>query len=266
MPAFPEVAKIKFEGPQVEEPAGLPPLQRRRSGRRQDDEGPLPLQRGLLAHVPRHGQRSVRARHDACGRGKAPVDTVENASQPGPRGLRVHGEAGRAVLLLPRSRRRPRRQDAGRERTRTSTRSSRCSRKNSSGPASSCCGARPTCSATRATCTAPPRACNADAFAYRRGPGEEGPGSDQGTGRRGLHVLGRPRRLSEPVEHRHEARDRSSGRVHAHGRRLRQGDRLHGPVLLRAQAQGADQAPVRLRRRPPASTSSAPTAWPSTSR
>ena len=34
----------------------------------------------------------------------------------------------------------------------------------------------------------------------------------------------------------------------AHGRRLREEDRLHRPVLHRAQAQGADQAPVRLRR------------------
>ncbi len=40
---------------------------------------------------------------------------------------------------------------------------------------------------------------------------------------------------------------------------------FNGPVLLRAQAEGADQAPVRLRRAPPASTSCAPTAWPTTS-
>ena len=31
-----------------------------------------------------------------------------------------------------------------------------------------------------------------------RRPGEEGPGSDQGAGRRGLRVLGRPRRLPDP--------------------------------------------------------------------
>ncbi len=35
----------------------------------------------------------------------------------------------------------------------------------------------------------------------------------------------------------------------AHGGRLRQGDRLHRPVLHRAEAEGADQASVRLRRR-----------------
>ncbi len=65
----------------------------------------------------------------------------------------------------------------------------------------------------------------------------------------GLHVLGRPRRLPDPLEHRHEARVRPPGQLHAHGRRLRQADRLHRPVLFRAQAQGADQAPVRLRLR-----------------
>ena len=83
----------------------------------------------------------------------------------------------------------------------------------------------------------------------RRGPGEEGARSDQGTRRRGLRVLGRPRRLPEPVEHRHEARARSPRQVPPHGRRLRQEDRLHRPVLHRAEAEGADQAPVRFRRR-----------------
>src|SRR5687767_8774643 len=33
----------------------LSPLQRRREGRRQDDEGAPPLRRLLLAHLPRHG-------------------------------------------------------------------------------------------------------------------------------------------------------------------------------------------------------------------
>ena len=39
------------------------------------------------------------------------------------------------------------------------------------------------------------------------------------------------------------------GPVPPHGRRLQEADRLHRHVLHRAQAQGADQAPVRLRRR-----------------
>ena len=38
-------------------------------------------------------------------------------------------------------------------------------------------------------------------------------------------------------------------RLPAHGRRLQEADRLHRHVLHRAQAQGADQTPVRLRRR-----------------
>ena len=83
----------------------------------------------------------------------------------------------------------------------------------------------------------------------RRRPGEEGPGDHQGVGRGGLRFLGRPRRLSDLLEHRHEAGARPSGRLPAHGRRLRPRDRLHRPVLHRAQAEGADQAPVRFRRR-----------------
>ena len=89
---------------------------------------------------------------------------------------------------------------------------------------------------------------NADAFAFAAAQVKKAIEVTKELGGVGLHVLGRPRRLSEPVEHRHEARVRPPGHVHAHGRRLRQADRLQGPVLLRAQAQGADQAPVRLRR------------------
>ena len=83
----------------------------------------------------------------------------------------------------------------------------------------------------------------------RRGAGEEVPGSHQGAGRRELRVLGRPRRLPEPVQHRHASASWTTWPLHAHGRRLRQGDRLHRPVPDRAEAEGADQAPVRLRRR-----------------
>ena len=70
MAAFPEVSKIRYEGPQVQESVGLPLVQRGRGGRRQDDEGALPLQRRLLAHVPRHGLpiRSAPARWFALGR------------------------------------------------------------------------------------------------------------------------------------------------------------------------------------------------------
>ena len=60
----------------------------------------------------------------------------------------------------------------------------------------------------------------------RRRPAQEEPGDRQAPGRRELRVLGRPRRLREPVEHRDEARDRPHRQVLPHVRRLRQGNRL----------------------------------------
>ena len=55
----------------------------------------------------------------------------------------------------------------------------------------------------------------------RRGPGEEGARGRPRAGRRGLHVLGRPRRLPESLEHRHEARAGPPRQVPPHGGRLR---------------------------------------------
>ncbi len=107
--------------------------------------------------------------------------------------------------------------------------------------------------------------CNADAFAYRRGPGEEGPGSDQGARRRGLRVLGRPRRLPDPLEHRHEARAGPPGPLHAHGRRLRQEDRLHRASSTSSPSPRSRPSTSTTSTPRPASTSSGPTAWPTTS-
>ena len=60
----------------------------------------------------------------------------------------------------------------------------------------------------------------------RRWPAQEELGDRQAPGRRELRVLGWPRRLREPVEHRDEARDRPHRQVLPHVRRLRQGNRL----------------------------------------
>ena len=67
--------------------------------------------------------------------------------------------------------------------------------------------------------------------------------------RRGLYLLGRPRRLHHPAQHRHEARTRPPRALPPHGGGLQEGDRLQGPVLHRAQAAGTDHPPIRLRRR-----------------
>src|SRR5947199_322805 len=60
---------------------------------------------------------------------------------------------------------------------------------------------------------------------------------------------GRARGVLDPLEHRHQARGGSPRPVPPHGGRLQEPDRIRRAVLHRAQADGADQAPVRLRRR-----------------
>ena len=91
--------------------------------------------------------------------------------------------------------------------------------------------------------------CNADVFAYAAAQVKKAIEVTHTLERRGLRLLGRPRRLQHAAEHRPEARAGPPRQVPAHGRGSQEGDRLQGPVLHRAQAEGADQAPVRLRRR-----------------
>ena len=96
----------------------------------------------------------------------------------------------------------------------------------------------------------PGPAGNVEYFLWlRRGAGEEGPRGHPGPRRRKLRLLGRPRGLPVPVEHRHETRAGAPREVPAHGRRLQKRNRLQRPVLHRTQAEGADQASIRQRRR-----------------
>ena len=159
------------------------------------------------------------------------TDSVENAQNRVRVAFEFIEKLGAPFYCVPRPRRRPRRRRRSPRPTRTSTRSSRCSRKSSSGPASSCSGARPTCSATRATCTAR-RPAERRRLRLRRRPGEEGAGSDQGARRRGLHLLGRPRGLPEPWNTDMKRELDHLGPLPPHGGRLREGDRLHRPVLI----------------------------------
>ena len=109
---------------QDQKSAGLSSLQRRGTGRRPDDAGTPPLFGRLLAHHARHRQRSVRAGNDDPALGVG-TRHGRKRDQPGRRGVRVHRKTRRAVLLLSRSRRGPRRQNAARKQSTTSTRSSR---------------------------------------------------------------------------------------------------------------------------------------------
>ena len=104
--------------------------------------------------------------------------------------------------------------------------------------------------------------CNADVFAFAAAQVKKALEITKELGGDGLRFLGRPRRLSDLLEHRHEARTRPPGRVPSHGRRLRQRDRLHRPIPHRAEAEGADQAPVRFRRRRLHQLPAGATVWP----
>ena len=64
-----------------------------------------------------------------------------------------------------------------------------------------------------------------------------------------LRALGRARRLRDAAQHRPEARARPARPLPLAGGRAQAQDRLQGHDPDRAQAAGADQAPVRLRRR-----------------
>ncbi len=64
-----------------------------------------------------------------------------------------------------------------------------------------------------------------------------------------LRAVGRPRGLRHPAQHGPPAGAGAARPVPAPGRRAQGEDRVRGPAADRAQAAGADQAPVRLRRR-----------------
>ena len=98
----------------------------------------------------------------------------------------------------------------------------------------------------------------------RRRAGEEGAGGDQGTRRRELRLLGRPRRLPQPLQHRPRRElDHLAKFLHL-AVEYKKKIGFTGPVPDRAEAEGADHAPVRLRRRRVPGLP-APTAWTRTS-
>ena len=98
----------QIRGPQLEEPARLPALQRRREVDGKSMKEHLRFAVAYWHTFRGIGWRPVRPRH-----GRPPVGRrhrlVENAEQSARGRLRVHREARRRLLLLPRPRRRPRR-------------------------------------------------------------------------------------------------------------------------------------------------------------
>ncbi len=245
--AFPDVDRIPFEGPDSKNPLAF-----RFYDANEVVEGKTMKDQLRFSVAYWHTMRGTGG--DPFGPGtmfrpwESGGDSVENAMQPRPRGLRVHAQARRALLLLPRPRRGPR----GRQALRDQQEPRQGRQGDQEGDAAD--GHQAALGHRQPLQQSPLHARRGHQpqrrrLRLRRRPGEEGPRSDPRAGRRRLHLLGRPRRLPDPLEHRHEARAGPPRPLHAHGRRLCQADRLHRPVLLRAQAQGAHQAPVRLRRR-----------------
>ena len=94
----------------------------------------------------------------------------------------------------------------------------------------------------------------------RGGPGEVDARGDPAARRRELRAVGRPRGLRVAPEHRSRARGAPAGPLPHAGRGAQAPDRLQGDAPARAEAPGADEAPVRLRRRRRSSASSSGTA------
>ncbi len=197
--AFPEIDRIRYEGPESKNPLAF-----RHYNADEVVEGKTMRDHLRFSVVYWHtfrgtGRRSVRPRHRRAALGRRHRLGRERP-EPRPRGVRVHGEARQRrstastiATSRPKARRSPRSNTQPRRRRR------RCSRKSSSGPASSCSGAPPTCSAIRATCTAPPPARNADVFAYAAAQVKKALEVTKELGGERLHLLGRPRRLPEPA-------------------------------------------------------------------
>ena len=164
------------------------------------------------------------------------------------RGVRIPRQAGRPVLLLPRSRRR-----AGGSHLRRVDGQPRGDRRRGRGahgadrreaPVGDSQPVRP--SALRGRSGHQPRSRG---LRLRRGPGEGHDGDDQAPGRRELRPVGRPRGLRDAAQHGPRPRGGAARPVPGHGRRAQVPDRLRGRAPDRAQADGADEAPVRLRLR-----------------
>ena len=170
-------------------------------------------------------------------------DSVDNAIHRVRVAFEFMEKLRRTILLFSRPRHCPRGQIAGREQQEPRLRGEDHQGREWPGPASSCFGARPICSATRAAsrrATSP----NADAFAFAAAQVKKalevtkelgGEGYTFWGGREGYQTLWNTDMRRE-LDH--------LATIHAHGHRLCQADRLHRAVLLRAQAQGAHQAPI----------------------
>ncbi len=172
--------------------------------------------------------------------------------------LRVLREARRALLRLPRSRRRPRGPHAQGE-----PRQPRRGRQGPQGRAGA--DRRQAALGHGQPVHQPPLHARRGhqpelrRLRLRRGAGQEGDGGHPRAGRGRLHLLGGPRRLLDPAQHRHEARARPPRPVPPHGRRLQEADRLQRARSTSSPSPRNRPSTSTTPTPPPASTSSAPT-------
>ena len=166
MSFFPDVPKIKYEGPDSKNPLAF-----RHYNPDEMVEGKSMKDHLRFAVCYWHTFRGTGGDPFGPGCAVRPWEDGTDSRRHGPQArrcrLRVHREARRAVLLLPRPRRRARRQEPRARPTRTSTRSSQDAQGEAAGaPASSCSGARRTSSSNPRFVHGAATSCNADVFAY----------------------------------------------------------------------------------------------------
>ena len=87
-----------------------------------------------------------------------------------------------------------------------------------------------------------------EVFAYAAAQVKHDARGDPAARRRELRAVGRPRGLRDAAQHGPRARGGAARPLPDPGRRAQAPDRLQGDAAHRAEAAGADQAPVRLRR------------------
>jgi len=208
-----------LRGPRLEEPAGVPLVRRGRGGGGAHHARAPAVQHRLLAHLPRDRRGPVRSAHPATAVGRRQRFGRERPRTRA-RGVRVHGQAGHAVVRLSRPRRRSRGSIAAPDQPQ--------SRRGSRRPQGGAGADRhpPAVGHRQPVQPSALRARRRDQLQRRRvrlcrRAGQEVHGGYARTGRPELRVLGRPGGVSDPAEHRHEARAGPPGPVPAHGGRPR---------------------------------------------
>ena len=131
----------------------------------------------------------------------------------------------------------------------TSTRSSTTPPATRSGPACACCGARPTCSRHPRYPAGAATNPDPEVFAYAAAQVKHMLEVTQRLGGENYVLWGGREGYDTLLNTDLATRGRPARPLPAPGRRAQAQDRLQGPAADRAQADGADEAPVRLRRR-----------------